>query len=246
MNFDWEDLAPGVRRCRLPFCDVTVGAVSGATGTLLVDAGTTLAEAAALAADLDALGVAPVGHVVLTHNDFDHVLGAAGFPAATVYCAPEVAATLLHGGPRLRQEALHYDADADELDRTLAARRVPARTVRQTVIGLGGVTIAVTHPGRGHTDHDLVAVVRGSGRTVVFCGDLVEESGAPSVEADSDPAAWPATLARVLQLGGPDAVYVPGHGATVDADFVQRQAQWLSERSVTDGGPAAGSGMLGL
>jgi hypothetical protein len=37
-----------------------------------------------------------------------------------------------------------------------------------------------------------------TGRTVVFCGDLVEESGDPAIDADSDVAAWPGTLDRLL------------------------------------------------
>jgi hypothetical protein len=36
-----------------------------------------------------------------------------------------------------------------------------------------------------------------------------------------------APTARVLHAVGPDAVFVPGHGAVVDAAFVRRQAQWL-------------------
>jgi glyoxylase-like metal-dependent hydrolase (beta-lactamase superfamily II) len=65
---------------------------------------------------------------------------------------------------------------------------------------------------------------------VVFCGDLVEESGDPCADADSDPAAWPATLDRVLAAGGEDAVFVPGHGAVVGADFIRGQRDWLRGR----------------
>jgi hypothetical protein len=35
----------------------------------------------------------------------------------------------------------------------------------------------------------LIATVTEAGRTVVFCGDLVEESGDPCIGADSDPVA---------------------------------------------------------
>ena len=62
---------------------------------------------------------------------------------------------------------------------------------------------------------------------MVFCGDLVEESGDPSVDADSDLLAWPATLQRVLEACGEDAVFVPGHGAVADAAFIRRQREWL-------------------
>ena len=77
-------------------------------------------------------------------------------------------------------------------------------------------------------------MVTGSDRPVVFCGDLVEESGDPSVDADSDLLAWPATLKRVIEAGGEDAVFVPGHGAVVDAAFIRRQREWLRTQSVTN------------
>jgi glyoxylase-like metal-dependent hydrolase (beta-lactamase superfamily II) len=65
---------------------------------------------------------------------------------------------------------------------------------------------------------------------VVFCGDLVEESGDPAFGRDSDLRAWPSTLDRVLAAGGPEAMFVPGHGAVVDFDFVRRQQEWLRDR----------------
>jgi glyoxylase-like metal-dependent hydrolase (beta-lactamase superfamily II) len=64
----------------------------------------------------------------------------------------------------------------------------------------------------------------------VFCGDLVEESGQPQAGPDAVPGAWPAALDRLLRLGGPAARYVPGHGAVVDAAFVERQRAGLAAR----------------
>ncbi|MGZ4563619.1 MAG: MBL fold metallo-hydrolase, partial [Mycobacterium sp.] len=32
MHFAWERLTPSVHRCRLAFCDVTIGLVRGRTG----------------------------------------------------------------------------------------------------------------------------------------------------------------------------------------------------------------------
>ncbi len=66
--------------------------------------------------------------------------------------------------------------------------------------------------------------------TVVFCGDLIEESGDPVADHDSDLGSWLATLRRVLDAGGTEATYVPGHGAVVDAAFVERQRRWLQSR----------------
>lgn len=230
MHFDWEPLSRGVHRCRLAFCDVTVGLVHGSTGALLVDSGTTLVEAAAIASDVREITGARVTHIVLTHKHFDHVLGSAGFPQAEVYCAPEV---LSPGTGYLRRHALSYGADAAEIDRAIAALRPPQHEIYDAAIDLGDRVVTITHLGPGHTKADLVVLTRDAeqGRSIVFTGDLVEESGDPYIDADSDVAGWPATLDRLLAAGGPQAVYVPGHGKLVNAEFVRRQRDWLIERA---------------
>ncbi|MFQ6229642.1 hypothetical protein [Nocardia sp. NPDC002869] len=38
----------------------------------------------------------------------------------------------------------------------------------------------------------------------------------------------------MLELGGADAVYVPGHGAVVDAEFLRRQRDDLAARFGVD------------
>ncbi|MFV8052093.1 MBL fold metallo-hydrolase [Mycobacterium sp. 48b] len=232
MNYDWEQLGEGVWRTRLPFLDVTVGLVSGSTHTLLVDSGTTLAEARGIEADVGALTARRVGHVVLTHNHFDHVLGCAWFKDAEIHCAPEVAEAMASGRGHLREDAIGYGADADEVDQAIAALPVSVHRVSGGDIDLGGRAVSIQRPGRGHTDHDLIVTVPGR-HAVVFCGDLVEQSGDPVIDADSDLAAWPGTLEAVLAAGGEDGVFVPGHGAVVDAHFIRLQQRWLSAWSTS-------------
>ena len=82
--------------------------------------------------------------------------------------------------------------------------------MRQAEVDRGGRTVTITHPGRGHTDHDLIVVVAGPDPTVVFCGDLVEESGDPVIDRDSDRAAWPATLGRSSMPADPMQRLFPG------------------------------------
>lgn len=236
LTYAWETPAEGVYRCRLPFLDVTVGLVRGSSATLLVDCGTTLAEAAAVAADVETLGGGAVTHLVMTHDHFDHILGSAGFPDAELFGPPAVSAALTTRLADVRAHALGYGADPVELDSAVAAVRAPDHQLLAADLDLGGRVVQVRHPGLGHTDHDLVVVVPGQ-PTVVFCGDLVEESGDPSITAESDLASWPRTLDRLLELGGEDAVYVPGHGAMVDAGFVRRQRDWLAHRHHTGGTP---------
>ena len=228
---EWEQLADRVYRCRLPFLDVTVGLVHGSAGTLLIDAGTTLAEARGIAEDVRELTGTGVTHLVMTHHHFDHILGSGGFSGASTYAAAPVVVALGTGIDAVRVYALQYGVDPGDLDRAIAAVRTPDHVIENADIDLGDRTVRVEQPGRGHTDHDLIVVVSTSGQPpVVFCGDLVEESDDPAIDEGSDVAAWPRTLDRVLALGGDDARYVPGHGAVVDAEFLRRQRDWLANR----------------
>lgn len=237
MHYNWESLTGSVHRCRLPFCDVTIGVVQGRDGVLLVDSGTTLVEAAAIQADLHQIVEHRVTHVVLTHKHFDHVLGSSAFAGAEIHCAPQVADYLSSCTTHLRSHALQYGADPAAVDNAIAALRRPQHEIDHAVLDLGDRSITVTHLGAGHTDADLVVVVPNadgeSGPDVVFTGDLIEESADPCIDSDSDLAAWPATLDRLLEIGGPDARYVPGHGRVVDANFIRRQQEWLQDRSRT-------------
>ena len=229
MQFDWEQLTDSVHRCRLRFLDVTVGLVQGRTGTLLIDTGSTLTEAAAIDADVQQIAGRHVTHVVLTHKHFDHVLGSGFFAEADIYCAPQVFDYLTTATGQLRDDALRYGADAEEIDHAIAALRPPQHPIDNAVVDLGDRRVTIAHLGHGHTDADLVVTVPAADgeRVVIFTGDLIEESGDPAIDADSDVAAWPDTLDRVLAVGGPDAVYVPGHGSIVGTDFIRRQQDWL-------------------
>jgi glyoxylase-like metal-dependent hydrolase (beta-lactamase superfamily II) len=234
MHYVWETLSDGVHRCRLPFLDVTVGLVHGGRRILLIDCGTTLLEGTAIADDVGEIAGGVVTDVVLTHHHFDHILGSAGFGSAVVYAPAAVAAAMTTRIDEVRAHALEYGADAGEVDRAIAGIRAPDHIVTATDLDLGGLCVHLELPGPGHTDHDLVVVVpavSAAQRTVVFCGDLVEESGDPAIDAGSDLAAWPRALDRILALGGADAIYVPGHGTVVDAPFVRAQRDWLAARS---------------
>ncbi|GHD98766.1 MBL fold metallo-hydrolase [Streptomyces alanosinicus] len=227
----WQRLAAGVGRCRLPGWDCTVGLVLGEGTALLVDAGSSLAEGARLRTQAEELSGGRVTHLALTHPHFDHVLGAAAFAGAEVYAAVGVDAVFAHERAELRLDAVRNGlagADADEAVDTLAPPRHLVSGEWTLDLGAGRQAL-LANVGPGHTAHDLAVLVPGSPE-VVFCGDLVEESGEPQAGPDAVPSRWPDALDRLLSLGGEDALYVPGHGAVVDAAFVRRQRDELATR----------------
>ncbi|MFJ9720260.1 MBL fold metallo-hydrolase [Streptomyces sp. NPDC101213] len=227
----WERVATGVGRCRLPGWDCTAGLVVGEERALLVDAGSSLAEGARLRARAEELAGHRVTDLALTHPHFDHALGAAAFAGAEVYAAV--------GAETVAADELRADAVRCGLDEAAAAEAVDILVrPRHPVCGEwtldlgGGRQVLLANVGPGHTAHDLAVLVpAGPGSPeVVFCGDLVEESGEPQAGPDAVPSRWPAALDRLLDLGGEDALYVPGHGAVVDAAFVRAQRDALAAR----------------
>ncbi|MEU0671571.1 MBL fold metallo-hydrolase [Streptomyces sp. NPDC006172] len=227
----WEQVAAGVGRRRLPGWDCTAGLVVGTGAVLLIDAGSSLAEGTRLRAEAERLAGRRVTHLALTHPHFDHVFGAAAFAGAEVFAAVGTESVFAR-----ERAGLHADAVRHGLDEEAAAEAVDALVrPRHPVSGEwtldmgGGRQVVLANVGPGHTAHDLAVLVPGSPEAV-FCGDLVEESGEPQAGPDAVPSHWPAALDRLLALGGEDALYVPGHGAVVDAAFVRAQRDALAAR----------------
>ncbi|MFV8189144.1 MBL fold metallo-hydrolase [Streptomyces sp. AF1B] len=232
-DLGWERVSASVGRRRLPGWDCTAGLVVGEDTALVIDAGSSLAEGARLRNEAQELAGHRVTHLALTHPHFDHVFGAAAFAGAEVYGAVGLDAVF---GARHARAELRADAVGNGLDARAAQEAVDALVApRHLVSGEwtldlgGGRQVLLANVGPGHTGHDLVVLVPGSPE-VVFCGDLVEESGEPQAGPDAVPSHWPAALDRLLGLGGDDALYVPGHGAVVDARFVRAQRDELAAR----------------
>lgn len=220
--------------------DCTAALVVGPDAALLVDAGASLREGAWLRAEAERLlgGGRRVTHLALTHPHFDHVFGAAAFAGTEMFgaAAAEEAGTALAGEREaLRADAVHHGLDEGEAAEAAELLVTPHHLVSdERILDLGGSRqVLLANVGPGHTGHDLAVLVPVSGPdvpAVVLCGDLVEESGEPQAGPDAFPASWPAALDRLLALGGEDALYVPGHGAVVDAAFVRAQRDALAVR----------------
>ncbi len=237
-------IAPGVYVLPLTGAiPVNGGLVIGPSAVCVIDSGSTEAEGQALAEAARRLTPAPVRWVVTTHHHGDHWLGNAAFPDAALLGQTRCVARLAGNGAAAERDSIA--ALAPRAARAIRSARLSPPTIAvedERTLDLGGRRLRLQHPGRGHTDNDLIVVVDDAG--VVFAGDLVEESGPPAFE-DAATAAWPETVRRVAALG---RVFVPGHGAVVDAAFLRRQAERLDalERHcatvAAGGGDAASAG----
>ncbi|MEU7277290.1 MBL fold metallo-hydrolase [Streptomyces sp. NPDC045431] len=231
-DFGWERLADGVGRRRLPVWDATTALVAGEDAALLFDTGATLREGAEIRGQAQKLlgEGRRVTHIALSHPHFDHVLGTAAFAGAEVFGAVGVDTLLARERDDLRADAVRHGVAAAEAVEAVDVLVRPHHLVTgEWTLDLGGRQVLLANVGPGHTGHDLVLLVPGAPE-VVFCGDLVEESGDPQAGRDAIPSRWPAALDRLLELGGEDALYVPGHGAVVDAAFVRAQRDELARR----------------
>ena len=232
MSSVWQEIGDGCFRRRYESFDLNIGVVRGADGLLLIDTRCHAREARELLEHLTELGSQPVRRIVNTHWHFDHHWGnatvRAAHPGVEIWAHERFVVGLdaETGEARawLREVRPEWD---DEVDAVVIVR--PDHLVGgATTVDLGDRAVELRHPGRGHTDNDLVVLVPDA--DVCYAGDIVEESGPPSVGADSFPAEWPASNARLLAWITADTVVVPGHGDIVDRAFVIEQTAELASQ----------------
>jgi glyoxylase-like metal-dependent hydrolase (beta-lactamase superfamily II) len=225
-----RSVADSVFVARTQPLDVNVTLVLGDETALVIDTLSTEKQARAL---LDAIrSVTPLPLTVLvTHFHFDHSFGTAVLAEGGrgVWGHPSVATELAERG-RHWQSRWHeqWASTEPELAAGLAAvaLQAPDHLVADSAtLDLGQRIVTVTHPGRAHTAGDLMAYVPDV--DVLVAGDLVEEGNPPDF-SDAYPLEWPAAMRRLFDLASESTLIVPGHGAIVDAEFVDAQHAQLA------------------
>lgn len=219
MTGRWIELADGVLVRRYAELDLSVGLVIGDRGCLVVDTRSDPGQGAELHAAVRGITRLPC-NVVLTHAHFDHCLGTAAFLPTPVWAHPRCRDDLARGGAAQHAEALACGRTHLALVRPVLPDHLVAKQVE---VDLGGRQVLLTHPGLGHTDHDIA--VWSPDTRVLFAGDLVEQGADPDF-TDAYPMEWPAAVSALLRLD-PKTV-VPGHGDPVDAAFVAAQRDKLT------------------
>jgi glyoxylase-like metal-dependent hydrolase (beta-lactamase superfamily II) len=220
----WIEVGDGVLVRRYAELDLSVGLVVGGEGCLVVDTRSDPDQGAELRKAVREVTQQPCT-VVITHAHFDHCLGTAAFLPAPVWAHPRCRDDLARGGAAQHAEALLWSRAQGTLhDPVLVAPAVPDHLVAEHVeLHLGDRRVLLSHPGRGHTDHDIVVWSPETG--VLFAGDLIEQGADPDF-TDAYPLDWPTAVTRLLQRN--PRIVVPGHGDPVDADFVTAQRDDLT------------------
>lgn len=234
----FSEIGDRVFIARYPQWDVTVGAVIGSDGVLLVDTRASAEQGRELLDDVRRLAPdLPIRWVVNTHQHFDHTFGNIAMPeAAAIHAHANAAAGLGVAAARIKKmiarspevDPDYPDITAEVLADVLATSlRAPDQTFESvSTIDLGDRYVELVHPGRGHTDGDLV--LRVPDAEVIFAGDLIEQSAPPGFGSDCWPLEWPGSLDFVVGLLTEASVVVPGHGVPVDKPFVQDQREDVS------------------
>lgn len=207
-----------------------VGVLRTDAGTLVVDSMLMPLQGRKIRELAEKLTGQPVRVVVNTHYHWDHTHGNPAFDADT-----EVVTTT-----RTRDNLLARDAKFWEGDNAVG---LPDTTFdHEHTIPIGGKTVRLVHPGRGHTDGDLVALFVED--RVLHAGDLVWNKRYPNIdlEAGGSIEQWVGTLDRLLALDF-DAV-IPGHGLATNEDTIRGFQTFL--RDVHAVGRDAAAHGLGL
>ena len=204
-----------------------VGVLATDRGAVIVDTMTFRAQGAHILELAERLGGGPVQAIVNTHYHRDHTHGNPAFPSGTPVFATD--RTLAY----LKQvDAAYWEGDA--------AGTLPNRTFRnEQQLSVGDKTVRLIHPGRGHTDGDLVALFVED--KVLHTGDLYFNGRYPNIdlEAGGSVREWVAAIDRVLELDF-DRV-IPGHGPVTDREGLRafqtfmRQLAEVGEHAAREG-----------
>lgn len=187
-------------------------------GSVIVDTLTFTFQGKALEEFAEELTGEPVIAVINTHYHFDHSHGNPGFNPEVRFIATE---RTLHHLNHLDSE--HFAGDS--------AFSLPHETFSETkTLKIGNKTIELIHPGKGHTDGDLIALFVED--KAIHAGDLFFNKHYPNIdlEAGGSVQQWSHTLDKVLDLRFTQAI--PGHGELSDRfgltqfrDFMKQLAE---------------------
>ncbi len=204
---------------------------------LVVDPAYFPAEIERIAAFLSSRG-AEASRIVLTHSDWDHIVGPARWPGASVVASWRFPQRAASDGKRIATALL-------EFDRRLYVDRAGAFAIPlpDTLVGSPSDLVwdgPPVHflPAGGHTTDGLMALLRRE--RVLVAGDHLSDREIPFVGDSIDGYQKTLAQARRIVAAGEAEILVPGHGAICgrdgilerieeDADYLSRLDGWVRE-----------------
>jgi glyoxylase-like metal-dependent hydrolase (beta-lactamase superfamily II) len=183
-------------------------------------------ELDALASVLEQAGF-PVSGLLVTHADWDHLLGRIAFPRASLGCGASTAERLAAEPGQAQRQLREFDEEQYVEDRgRLALAGVQSLPVPGR-LSLGAEDRELElHPADGHTV-DGTAFFMPWLQTLV-CGDYLSPVEIPWISPGGSVEAYMATLERLRALVARAGTIVPGHGGPLE----RAQAVRLLEEDV--------------
>jgi glyoxylase-like metal-dependent hydrolase (beta-lactamase superfamily II) len=157
--------------------------------------------------------------LLVTHADYDHLLGRLAFPQLALGVG-DTTADRLRAEPGVAQRELR-DADAEHYVArpaplslgTFQSLPVPGR------VELGSAALDL-HPASGHTSDGCAIFVPFA--RVLVCGDYLSDVEIPMISAGGSLDEYRATLTRLAPMVEAAAAVVPGHGSVHQQDGAKR------------------------
>jgi cyclase len=180
-----------------------VGVLRAGDGVVVVDTMTFRIQGRRIRDKAEELG-GPTQAIINTHYHMDHTHGNPAWASGMRVVATERTLDYLRA----------IDGDYWEGD---AAGTLPNETFDdEHVLRFGDKTVRLVHPGRGHTDGDLVALFVED--RVLHTGDLFFNGRYPNIdlEAGGSVTEWGDTIDRLLELDF--ELVIPGHGPVTDRE----------------------------
>lgn len=222
----------------------TCTAVRAGDEAFLIDSPILPEELEALPALLEQAGF-PVTGLLVTHADWDHLLGRYAFPEASIGCGETTAARLAAEPGAAQRELRDFD-EQYLIERPaplslpgVQALPVPGYCALGGTAGEAGGRELELHPADGHTSDGTAIWIPWA--RVLVAGDYLSPAAIPELSPSSSLDGYLATLRRLGPLVAQADTVVPGHGAPLDsarASAILREDAAYVEALVRDG-PAA-------
>jgi len=191
------------------FWQTNCTAVRSGSEALVIDSPVLPDELELLPGMLEQAGFPVVG-LLVTHADWDHLLGRYALPEASIACAETTAARLAAEPGAAQRELRDFD-DEHYIERPSPLSLPGVQALPVPGYCEVGERELELHPADGHTADGMAVLASWAG--VLVCGDYLSPVEIPWLSPGGSLSAYLATLERLRPLVEQAEWVVPGHGS---------------------------------